>query len=84
MPQSSEPKPTPTPGGPDLHRGADRPGEFEKFRKAVDTPLLANMTEFGKVRSDYRRSAARCGLQRRHLSGDHAADRNGCRRVGLT
>ena len=22
--------------------------EFEKFRKAVDTPLLANMTEFGK------------------------------------
>ena len=23
-------------------------GEFEKFRKAVDTPLLANMTEFGK------------------------------------
>lgn len=24
------------------------PEEFEKFRKAVDTPLLANMTEFGK------------------------------------
>ncbi|GAB06097.1 methylisocitrate lyase [Gordonia amarae] len=23
-------------------------GEFEKFRKAVDVPLLANMTEFGK------------------------------------
>jgi methylisocitrate lyase len=24
------------------------PGEFEKFRAAVDIPLLANMTEFGK------------------------------------
>lgn len=24
------------------------PSEFEKFRAAVDTPLLANMTEFGK------------------------------------
>ncbi|BBZ57285.1 methylisocitrate lyase [Mycolicibacterium phocaicum] len=24
------------------------PGEFERFRAAVDTPLLANMTEFGK------------------------------------
>jgi methylisocitrate lyase len=24
------------------------PGEFEKFRKAVSVPLLANMTEFGK------------------------------------
>jgi methylisocitrate lyase len=24
------------------------PAEFEKFRAAVDTPLLANMTEFGK------------------------------------
>jgi methylisocitrate lyase len=24
------------------------PGEFERFRTAVDTPLLANMTEFGK------------------------------------
>jgi methylisocitrate lyase len=24
------------------------PAEFEKFRKAVDIPLLANMTEFGK------------------------------------
>jgi methylisocitrate lyase len=24
------------------------PTEFERFRKAVDTPLLANMTEFGK------------------------------------
>jgi methylisocitrate lyase len=24
------------------------PGEFEKFRAAVDVPLLANMTEFGK------------------------------------
>ena len=24
------------------------PAEFEKFRNAVDTPLLANMTEFGK------------------------------------
>ncbi len=23
-------------------------GEFEKFRAAIDTPLLANMTEFGK------------------------------------
>lgn len=25
------------------------PADFEKFRKAVDTPLLANMTEFGKT-----------------------------------
>jgi methylisocitrate lyase len=25
-----------------------QPGEFEQFRAAVDTPLLANMTEFGK------------------------------------
>jgi methylisocitrate lyase len=24
------------------------PGDFEKFRAAVDVPLLANMTEFGK------------------------------------
>ena len=24
------------------------PAEFEQFRAAVDTPLLANMTEFGK------------------------------------
>jgi methylisocitrate lyase len=24
------------------------PAEFEQFRNAVDTPLLANMTEFGK------------------------------------
>ena len=26
-----------------------RPEDFEKFRVAVDTPLLANMTEFGKT-----------------------------------
>ena len=26
-----------------------RPEDFEKFRAAVDTPLLANMTEFGKT-----------------------------------
>ena len=26
-----------------------RPEDFEKFRSAVDTPLLANMTEFGKT-----------------------------------
>lgn len=26
----------------------DTPAEFERFRAAVDTPLLANMTEFGK------------------------------------
>ncbi|MGO1912847.1 MAG: isocitrate lyase/phosphoenolpyruvate mutase family protein, partial [Corynebacterium sp.] len=25
------------------------PADFEKFRAAVDTPLLANMTEFGKT-----------------------------------
>ena len=25
------------------------PEDFEKFRAAVDTPLLANMTEFGKT-----------------------------------
>jgi methylisocitrate lyase len=24
------------------------PGEFEAIRKAVDVPMLANMTEFGK------------------------------------
>lgn len=27
-----------------------QPKDFEKFRAAVDTPLLANMTEFGKTR----------------------------------
>ena len=32
----------------DLHRGAAEPADFERFRAAVDTPLLANMTEFGK------------------------------------
>ena len=37
-------------------------GEFEKFRKAVNVPLLANMTEFGKSKLLTARQLANLGI----------------------
>jgi methylisocitrate lyase len=37
-------------------------GEFEKFRKAISAPLLANMTEFGKTRLLTTRQLAALGV----------------------
>ena len=49
------------------------PADFEKFRAAVDIPLLANMTEFGKSELLTTSQLDRHRLQRRDLPGHHAA-----------
>ena len=57
-------------------------GEFEQFRAAVDVPLLANMTEFGKSQLLTTAAAGRHRLQHRDLPGHHAAPGDGRRRGG--
>ena len=64
----------------DLPRGAAAPAEFEKFRAAVDMPLLANMTEFGKSELLTAAPAVRHRLQHRDLPGHDAAAGDGRRR----
>ena len=49
------------------------PADFEKFRAAVDIPLLANMTEFGKSELLSVSQLDRHRLQRGDLPGDRAA-----------
>ena len=50
--------------------------EYEAFRAAVDVPLLANLTEFGKTPLLTRDRADRARLQHRDLSGDDASPRD--------
>ena len=52
-------------------------GEFEAVRRAIDVPILANMTEFGKSELFTREQLARGRDQHRHLPGDAAAQRDG-------
>ena len=55
--------------------------EFQAFAKAIDVPLVANMTEFGKSPLLDFDELARDGLPRRALSGYAAAGRDEGRRV---
>ena len=50
--------------------------EFQAFAKAVDVPLVANMTEFGKSPLLGLRRAGRDGLPRRAVPGYAAARRH--------
>ena len=51
--------------------------EFAAVRDAVDVPILANMTEFGKSDLFLRRRVAGCRREHRHLAGIDAAHRDG-------
>ena len=54
--------------------------EFAAIRAAVDVPLLANMTEFGKSELFTVRAAGGCRHEPRDLAGVAAAPRDGRRR----
>ena len=58
------------------------PDEFEAVRAAVDVPLLANMTEFGKGELLTARQLEDIGMQHRHLPGHAAAPGDGRREAG--
>ena len=56
--------------------------EFEQFAEAIDAPLVANMTEFGKSPLLDARRAGRDGLRGRALPGDAVARGDEGRRSG--
>ena len=58
--------------------------EFAAFRAAVDVPLMANMTEFGKSALLSTEAADRFGLQSGHLPRDGLAAGDAGRRRGFS
>ena len=67
--------------GRDLPRGHGGPEEFQAIRDAVDVPILANMTEFGKSELFTVERAGRRRRQHGDLPGDPAPQCHGRRRA---